>query len=120
MDFLSDLLPLLIVGAIYLIGLVAGKKKKPATQQAPRPAQAEAHDVVVPPKKRQKQKQFAGQKQPTPFLNYDLTQNAGSTAETDSILIEEEEEQLPLLTDLQDPEEMRKAIIYSEILTRKF
>ena len=119
MDFLSDLLPLLIVGAIYLIGLVAGKKKKPATQQAPRPAQAEARDVITPPKKRSKQKP-AGQKQAAPFLNYDLMQNAGSAAETDSILIEEEEEQLTLLTDLQDPEETRKAIIYSEILTRKF
>ena len=125
MDFLNELLPLLIVGAIYLVGHIAGKKKKAAAKQAPRPANAEARDVLVPTKsavakKGQKKKQPAAKKETSPFLNYDLMQNAGQSYNNEPILIEEEEVQSQLLTDFQDTEEIRKAIMYSEILNRKF
>ena len=121
MDFLKDLLPLLIIGVVYLVGAIGKNKKKPAPQQAPQPADEEVRDVVLKPtqtKKVQKKAQ-PNKKKRSPFLSHELRNSYEKLPDYEPIL-EEEEEQLSSLPDFQDPEEMRKAVIYSEILSRKF
>ena len=123
MDFLSEILPLLIVGAIYLIGAVGKKKKEQASRQAPQPVDVEVRDVVIPTPmnttKRVQKKAQPTPKSPSPFLSHDLLQNRERLPDNEPILLEEEA-QSSSLPDFQDAEELRKAVIYSEILTRKY
>jgi len=126
MDFLTDLLPLLIIGALYLLGnigkLAKKKPEQPAQKQAPQPA--EMREVTVPAvkKKAAKKVQKKSFLSPSPFLTHDFEhKNAQLSENHEPILVEEDEDApITIASDLQDADEMRKAIIYAEIFNRRF
>ena len=125
MDFLTDLLPLLIIGALYLLGnigkLAKKKAEQPAQKQMPQPA--EMREVAVPAtkKKAAKSMQKKSSPSPTPFLSHDLEHKDARLSGNGPILVEEEEAApITIASDLQDADEMRKAIVYAEIFNRRF
>ena len=122
MDFLTDLLPLLIIGALYLLGNIGKlmKKKPEQPTRKPMPQPAEVREAAVPITKKKTAKKVQ-KKAPEPLLTYDLEHKDERLTGNGPILVEEEEDApITIASDLKDAEEMRKAIVYAEIFNRKF
>jgi hypothetical protein len=114
MDNLSEYLPLLVLLLISIVSQVLKpKKKKPATDSSPEVETATPVQVVFPRQKRDdvkkvfntepKHASHSGQKFQAPQQTF----------------VYEEELATPVF-DISNSEEIKKAVIYSEILNRKF
>lgn len=148
MENLGDLIYIVVLAVIGLSSLFsAGKKKKVEAeakkQQAPppdivTPETASDRDfwdiftepeekyppVIVKPKAQKKspKPQTTKAVQPSPFLKGESEIERIIRTQSSNLSFLEEEENTPLVSaeEFNDPESLRKAVIYSEILNRKY
>jgi len=148
MENLGDWLYIVILAAVGLSSFFSAGKKKKAEEEAKK-QQAPPPDVVTPqtasdrdfwdiftepeekyppviakPKTQKKtSKPYTSKStQASPFLTGESDIERAIRKQTPTVSVLEEEEREPLVSaeDFNDPESLRKAVIYSEILNRKY
>ena len=123
MDEFGDWIYILVMVVIGISSLFSSKNKKKTQQQtqmpSPEPLDLPFPDLSVPKKKERKQ--------PPPVPGHINRQpfNTQSTIsktipQIEKNLLQEEESTLAGELELTDPDTFRKAIIYSEVLNRKY
>ena len=110
MDNIGDWIYWVVIAAITLSGLLKGKKQKQPSS-APTPVAKKAEETPRPVVQQVNEKVFVGKQ----FADFD--HNAIPDDEPELMEIKEEPH-APTL-DIQNAEEIRKAVIYSEILKRR-
>ena len=110
MDNIGDWIYWVVIAAIVLSGLLKGKKQKQPSsaptpvvkkaEEAPRPAAQQAKDKLV-------------------TVSYPADFDHNAIPDDEPKLMEIEEEPNAPILDVRDADEIRKAVIYSEILKRR-
>jgi hypothetical protein len=125
MDNIGDWIYLIIFGIAAVAGLFKEFKKKTSPTATPKPVAKKAENAAPPATKpavkRASPKQSRPvEKQPAPFLTVDTLRDHNAIPDDEPILTENEEEQNAPTLDAQNVDEIRRAIIYSEILGRRY
>ena len=120
MENIGDWIYLIVIAVVMLTGLVTGKKKK-AEQPAPKQVKVNVPPLSEPTKKRVT-RSFPIEKPIEPLLADETSRMIDVITDNASVLSENEEpEELGVqVLDGRDIEEVRKAIIYSEILGKRY
>jgi len=125
MDEFGDWIYIIIMVVVGISSLFSSKNKKKAQQQtqmpSPVPFEPSFPDLPVPKKKERKQpppvpKQMKRQ----PFNTYSTIPSVETLTQIENNLLQEEENTIVGNLQLADPDTFRKAVIYAEILKRKY
>ena len=121
MDNIGNWVYLIILGIIAVSGFFTEKKKKARQASVPKPVEPKNEEAVRPATRPDERKvtpnRYRHAEKPVEAIR---AEDYNAIPDDIPILIETEEEPNTPVLDIQDAEEIRRAVIYSEILGRKF
>jgi hypothetical protein len=125
MDQLGDwvyIILMVVVGVSSLFGSINKKKREQQTQMPlPEPAEPSYSEFPPVPKKKEKKAPLVSKQIEHQPFNAHLTFPVDETdSQVEMFLVQEEESALIGELELTDPDAFRKAVIYSEIINRKY
>ena len=129
MDEFGDWIYIIIMVVVGISSLFSSKNKKKQQQQTqmPSPVPTEPSEPWFPtthpaPKKKERKQHPSIQEQMNarPFNTHSTIPTVEADTQSETLRAQEEENALAIALDLDNPDSFRKAIIYSEILHRKY